>query len=328
MEYRLLGDTGVKVSALCMGTMTFGKESDKSESAAVFNRCRDAGINFFDCADAYNKGVSEEMLGEFMAGCRDDLIITSKVYNSMGPDLNKRGLNRRHIMSAVEASLKRLNTDRIDLYFLHHFDEDTPVEETLRALDDLVTQGKIIYTGVSNFSAWQIMKSIGISEREGWSRFKCIQPMYNLVKRQVEVEILPMALSENIGVVSYNPIGGGLLSGKYIDTETTEPARFRENPMYDSRYREQWMHDSAKRYYDFAQESGYHPVSLAVAWVSHHPAITAPIIGARSVAQLEDSLNAVNVDMTDDLYEKVSALTPKPAPADDRTETSESRQKK
>ena len=328
MEYRFLGDTGVKVSALCMGTMTFGREADKAESAAIFNRCRDAGVNFFDCANAYNKGLSEEMLGEFMGGCRDDLIITSKVYNSMGPDLNNRGLSRRHIMSAIEASLKRLKTDRIDLYFLHHFDDGTPIEESLRDLEDLITQGKVIYTGVSNFSAWQIMKAIGISQREGWSRFKCIQPMYNLVKRQAEVEILPMALSEDIGVVCYNPLGAGLLSGKYIGTQAAGPARLSQDEMYKSRYREPWMHDSAKQFYEFAEENGYHPVSLAVAWVLYHPAITAAIIGARSVAQLEDSLKAVEVSMTPEFYERVSALSPKPAPADDRTEDPDSRRKK
>ncbi len=176
MEYRYLGDTGVQVSALCMGTMTFGREADKEMSRAMFRECRDAGINFFDCADAYNKGLSEQMLGEFMADCRDELIIISKVYNQSGPSINDKGLSRRHIMSAVEASLKRLKTDYIDIYFLHHYDANTPVEESLRAFDDLISQGKVVYTGISNFAAWQIMKALGICEREGLRRFKCVQP--------------------------------------------------------------------------------------------------------------------------------------------------------
>ena len=325
MKYRLLGDTGVKVSALCLGTMTFGRETDKPASAAVFNRCRDAGINFFDCADAYNKGVSEEMLGEFMAGCRNELIITTKVFGQMGPGMNDRGLSRKHIMAAAEASLRRLKTDYIDLYFLHHPDPDTPLEESLKALDDLVRQGKVLYTGVSNFAAWQVVKAQGICRIEGWSRIKCIQPMYNLVKRQAEVELLPMARSERIGVICYNPIGGGLLSGKYIDDRSSGPGRFHEDKMYKSRYREPVMHETAKKFYEFAVDNGFHPVSLAVAWVAHHPAVTAPIVGARSVEQLEGSLNAMAVSMTPELYAQISDLAPKPLPADGRTEDPESR---
>lgn len=325
MEYRYLGDTGIQVSALCMGTMTFGREADRESSAAMFKSCRDAGVNFFDCADAYNKGLSEQLLGEFMRDCRKELIITTKVFNQIEPGINNRGLSRRHIMAAVEASLKRLKTDYIDLYFLHHFDANTPVEESLRAFEDLVSQGKVIYTGVSNFAAWQIMKALGICDKEGWSRFKCIQPMYNLVKRQAEVELLPMAASEKIGVVSYNPIGGGLLSGKYISDKRTGPARMDSDGMYKSRYRHPWMHEAASRFCDFAAQSGYHPVSLAVAWVSRHPAVTAPIIGARNIDQLKDSLDAVNIDMTAELYAQISALSPEPPTHDDRSEEPEYR---
>ena len=327
MEYRYLGDTGIQVSALCMGTMTFGKEADKQAAAAIFNRCRDGGVNFFDCADAYNKGVSEEMLGEFMAGCRDELIITSKVYGQMGPSINDRGLSRRHIIMAAEASLKRLKTDYIDFYFLHHPDKNTPCEESLRALNDLVLQGKVLYAGVSNYPAWEVVKLQNICKNEGWSRIQCIQPMYNLVKRQAEVELLPMSLSEKIGVVCYNPIGGGLLSGKYIDDQTKDSGRFDENKMYQSRYREPAMHDTAKRFYDFAKDNGFHPVSLAVAWVAHHPAVTAPIIGARNSEQLEDSLKSVEISMTDELYNRISDLSPKPPPPDDRTEDTDAMKK-
>ncbi|UCC53675.1 MAG: aldo/keto reductase, partial [Anaerolineaceae bacterium] len=172
MEYRLLGSTGVEVSQLCFGTMSFGGDADEAISAALFQRCRDAGINFFDCANVYQRGRAEEILGGLMADCRDELVITSKFRFPMGDGPNQSGTSRRHIMAAVEASLKRLNTDRIDLYFIHHFDANTPLESTLRAFDDLVTQGKILYPAVSNFAAWQIAKALGISAREGWARFE------------------------------------------------------------------------------------------------------------------------------------------------------------
>jgi aryl-alcohol dehydrogenase-like predicted oxidoreductase len=206
VEYRFLGNTGVKVSSLCYGTMSFGGEADEETSAAMYRHCREAGINFFDCANVYAGGRSEEVLGRLIAGERNDLIITSKVYFPAGDDLNARGATRRHILQAIEDSLRRLNTDRIDVYFIHHFDDDTPLEETLRVLDDLVRQGKILYPAASNFAAWQVAKALGISERHAWARFECIQPMYNLVKRQAEVELLPMAQSEHVGVISYSPV--------------------------------------------------------------------------------------------------------------------------
>ncbi len=225
MEYRLLGKTGVKVSALCFGTMSFGGDADYQTSSEMFSRCLDAGINFFDCANVYGRGRSEEILGELMAGVRDDLVITSKVRMPMGDGVNDYGLSRRHIMMQVEASLKRLNTDRLDVYFVHHFDKDAAIEETLRALDDLVSQGKILYPGVSNWSAWQIAKALGVSAARGLARFEVIQPMYSLAKRQAEVEILPLALSEQMGVIPYSPLGGGLLTGKYT---TNFPAGLRQ----------------------------------------------------------------------------------------------------
>ena len=303
-----------------MGTMTFGREADKATSAAMFKRCRDAGINFFDCANVYSKGKAETLLGELIADCRDEVIITSKVCGKMGPDVNARGTSRRHIMGAAEASLKRLDTDHIDVYFLHHFDEEVCLEDSLRALDDLVAQGKILYAGASNFAAWQIAKALGISAKAGWSPFKCIQPMYSLVKRQAEVELLPMARSENLGVISYSPLGGGLLTGKYGSKDQATSGRLVDQETYTMRYGERWMHEVAQRFVGFAEEHGFHPASLAVAWVAHHPAVTAPIIGARNVEQLEASLRAADLEMTSELYAQVSELSPKPPPATDRTE--------
>lgn len=320
MEYRLLGDTGVRVSALCLGTMTFGREADRAEAADIFKRCRDAGVNLFDCANVYNRGEAERILGDLIADCRDEVIITTKVASKAGEEINARGSSRRHIMTAVEGSLKRLKTDRIDLYILHRFDELTPLEETLRALDDLVAQGKILYAGASNFTAWQAMKGLGISLKEGLSAFKCLQPMYNLVKRQAEVEILPMALSEKIGIIAYNPLGGGLLTGKYELPGQPGAGRLKDNQTYQSRYGDAWMHETAKRFAAFARAEGFTPASLAIAWVANHPAVTAPILGARSVAQIEDALRAAEIRMTPDLYDRIAALSPAPPPATDRSE--------
>jgi len=303
-----------------MGTMSFGGDADEATSAAMFHRCREVGINFFDCANVYQGGRSEEILGELIADCRDELIITSKFFFPMGQDVNARGASRRHVMAAVEASLKRLKTDYIDVYFIHRFDGQTPLEETLRALDDLVGQGKILYPAASNFAAWQVAKALGISAREGWARLECLQPMYNLAKRQAEVEILPMALSEKVGVISYSPLGGGLLTGKYGLSRRPESGRLVENEMYQVRYGADWVYQVAERFSDFARERGVEPASLAVAWVASHPAITAPIIGARSVAQLEGSLKALEIEMTPRLRAEISALAPEPPPATDRNE--------
>ncbi|MGC9400093.1 MAG: aldo/keto reductase [Anaerolineae bacterium] len=320
MKYRILGNTGVSVSSLCFGTMSFGGIADEATSAAMFHRCREVGINFFDCANVYQRGRAEEILGKLIADCRDEVVITSKVYFPMGDDVNARGATRYHILRAVEESLRRLNTDRIDVYFIHHFDDVTPLEETLRALDDLVRQGKILYPAASNFAAWQVEKALGISAREGWAPFAVLQPMYNLVKRQAEVEILPMAQAENLGVIPYSPLGGGLLTGKYGPDKRPEKGRLVENEMYQVRYGADWVYEVAQVFVDFARARGYDPVALAVAWVGSHPAVTAPIIGARNVAQLEGSLRALEMEMTPELRAEISALSPTPPPATDRTE--------
>lgn len=320
MEYRLLGNTGVEVSQLCLGTMTFGGPADEDESAKMFNRCRDAGINFFDCANVYEKGRSEEILGKLIADCRDELVIASKVYFPTGEDVNARGATRKHIRHAVEGSLRRLNTDYIDLYFLHRFDDLTPMEETLRALDDLVHEGKVLYLGASNFAAWQVAKALGISAGNGWNRFECIQPMYNLVKRLAEVEILPMALSENVGVMSYSPLAGGLLTGKYAGGKQPKEGRLIENKMYEVRYGDPNVYKAADSFTDLAKRRNFSPISLAIAWVGAHEAVTAPIIGGRNAEQLEPSLKSVEIEMTPELRAEISALSPEPPPATDRNE--------
>lgn len=321
MTYKFLGKTGVKVSTIAFGTMSFGADADEAGSAAMFEACRAVGVNVFDCADMYAGGRSEEILGRLVKDCREEVLVTSKVYFATSKDVNGMGASRRHVMSAVEGSLRRLQTDRIDIYFIHRFDDRTPLEETLRALDDLVRQGKVVYTGASNFAAWQVAKALGISAKEGLAAFACIQPMYNLVKRQAESEVLPMAESEGLGVFPYSPLGGGLLSGKYgVGRKPESGGRLISNKIYRARYGDALNFEVAERFAAFAAERGFDPVGLAVAWAASHPAVTAPIVGARSAAQLGASLAAVDIPMTPGLRAEISALTPEPAPATDRNE--------
>jgi aryl-alcohol dehydrogenase-like predicted oxidoreductase len=315
-----LGNTGLQVSELCFGTMTFGKEADEAASGALYSRCRDAGIDFFDCANVYVGGVSEQILGRLIAHERDQVIISSKVYFPMGQGPLSRGYSRAAIMHQVEQSLKRLGTDWLDLYFLHHFDDRTPIEDALRALDDLVRQGKIRYPAVSNFAAWQIAKALGISAREGLASFRCVQPMYSLLKRQAEVELLPMAEAEGLAVISYSPLAGGILTGKYGARDPSVEGRLNTSAMYAKRYAQQSDFEVARSLVAIAEEVGHHPASLAVAWAGRHPGVTAPIIGARSLDQLEPCLASVDVDMDDELYARIGALTPAPALATDREE--------
>ncbi|MDH3451137.1 MAG: aldo/keto reductase [Gammaproteobacteria bacterium] len=321
MDHKWLGQTGLQVSRLCFGTMSFGGDADAAESARMYAACRDRGINFFDCADAYGKGGAEQILGKLMAGHRDELIVTSKCFNRLGDDVNNQGGNRRHIARAVEASLKRLATDRLDVLFMHRWDPHTPLEETLRGLERLVRDGKVLYLGASNYSAWQVARGLGIAERHGWPRFDIIQPMYSLVKRQVESEILPLAEAENLGVITYSPLGGGLLSGKYNRGVRPNAGRLVRNDAYTRRYSEDWVFDTAEKFTEFAASRGVHPVSLAVAWVAANPAVTCPIIGARDLEQLQPSLNALDTEMPTALREQISALSRRPPPATDRLET-------
>jgi aryl-alcohol dehydrogenase-like predicted oxidoreductase len=326
MKTKPLGRTGVQVSELCFGTMSFGGDADEATSAQMYRACRDAGINFYDCADQYNKGKSEEILGRLMKGHREDLVITTKCYNPVTEDINDRGTSRRHVTRAVEASLKRLQTDRVEVLFLHQFDPRTPLEESVRALEDLVRSGKVLYPAVSNWSAWQTQRAVDLEERHDWARLQVIQPMYNLVKRQAEVEILPMAAANEVGVVPYSPAGGGLLSGKYEQKDKPATGRLVEKEQYNVRYGEDWMHETAARFAAFCAQRGVHPVSMAVAWVGGHPSITAPIIGARNVDQLQASLDSVRIEMTPELRAEISALSRTPPPATDRLE--EARPKK
>ena len=320
MQYATLGRTGVQVSRLCFGTMSFGGDADESTSAHMYHRCREAGINFFDTANVYSQGKSEEILGTLIRGHRDELVITSKVYGQMGSDRNHKGLSRRNIMLSIEESLRRLDTDRLDVYFCHMFDPTVPMDETLRAMDDLVRQGKILYPGVSNWSAWQIAKALGLADLLKVSSLYVIQPMYNLVKRVAEIEILPLARDGNLGVISYSPLGGGLLTGKYGTKQRYQEGRLAQNKNYSIRYGDEGYYRIAEDFADYARKAGVCPATLAVAWVKANPAITAPIIGARNLEQLEASLAAGDYEMSPRQWQEIAALTPPMPIATDRTE--------
>jgi aryl-alcohol dehydrogenase-like predicted oxidoreductase len=320
MKYKPLGRTGVQVSQLCFGTMPFGGDADQNASAAMYRAGRDLGINFFDTANQYNSGRSEEVLGGLIQGHREELVLATKCFNPTGTDVNARGGSRRHITRAVEDSLKRLKTDRVEVLYLHQYDALTPLEESMRALEDLVRAGKVLYPALSNHAAWQTQKALDFQEAQGWARLQVIQPMYNLVKRQAEVEIFPMAEANGIGVVPYSPAGGGLLSGKYEQKEKPAIGRLIEKEQYNVRYGEDWMHETAASFAAFCKQRGAHPVSMAVAWVAGHPVVTAPIIGARNIDQLRASLDSIKIDMTPQLRAEIAALSRTPPPATDRLE--------
>lgn len=320
MKYVSLGKTGLQVSELCFGTMSFGTDADAATSARLYARCREAGINFFDCANVYGSGRAEEILGEQIASHRDQVIVASKAHGSTGPCATDSGSNRYHLVRAVESSLRRLKTDRLDILYLHHYDHQTDVEDTLRSLELLLQQGKILYPAASNFAAWQVVQALAISDKRGWAPLACLQPMYSLAKRQAEVEILPMAEKMGIGVCSYSPLGGGLLTGKYTAKNGAPKGRLSTNAMYARRYESDTYQTTASDFLHFCQQRDLHPVSVAVAWVAAHPGITCPIIGARNLEQLEPSLASVEVPMTPQLRSKLDALSPTPAPAHDRND--------
>jgi aryl-alcohol dehydrogenase-like predicted oxidoreductase len=320
MEQRFLGRTGVRIARLSLGTMSFG--ADEAAAAALFERALEAGINHFDTADVYGGGRAEEILGRLVAraGCRDRVVIASKAYFPTGADPNARGSSRYHLVQSVEASLRRLATDRIDLFYLHRFDDETSLEETFRAVDDLVRRGLVLYPAASNFAAWQVVKALAVCERKNLAPPVAVQPMYNLVKRQVEVEILPMCRSEGIGVIPYSPTGGGLLTGKFAAGERPAAGRLVENKAYRYRYGDARYYEVAERFTALARERGHHPAALAISWVAAHPAVTSVLLGARTLEQLEPLLGALDIAMDAELHAAIDALSPAPAPATDRNE--------
>jgi aryl-alcohol dehydrogenase-like predicted oxidoreductase len=317
---KLLGTTGVKVSRVALGTMSFGGDADEATAAAIWRAARDAGVNLFDTADVYNEGRSEQMLGRLMRDDRDQIVVASKAYFPTGNGANDRGSSRYHLVRAVEASLRRLATDRIDLYYLHRFDDVTALDETLRGLEDLVRAGKILYPACSNFAAWQVAHALGVQRLHGWAPMAAIQPMYNLVKRQAEVEILPMAQSLGVAVIPYSPTGGGLLTGKYGPDRRPDHGRLIDTRMYAVRYSDPRYLTTAAQFAALAAELGHAPATLAVAWVASHPGVTSALIGGRNPEQLAPTLAAAQLVLDDATRARISALSPEPPPATDRNE--------
>lgn len=315
MEYVPFGKTGIRVSRLCLGTMTFGNESDEPTSRAIMERALEAGINFFDTANIYNKGVSEEIIGRWMGDRRESIVLASKVHGPTGDGPNDWGSSRRNILLGVEKSLKRLKTDWLDIVYLHLWDDYAALEESLAAMSVLIDQGKVMYCGISNFAAWQTVKAIAITASKNLAPVACIQPMYNLVKRQVEVEILPMAMSEGLAVCPYNPLAAGLLTGKYLKGGS---GRLDENDMYKKRYASPQYTEVAERFVPYAASAGLSPAALALAWVMSHPAVTSTIIGARNLDQMNDCLGCLDIKLTPEDRAKVTALSVDPPLATDR----------
>ena len=310
---RRYGPHNLGASGLCFGTMQFGAGASETDSQEMYEDCRAAGINFFDTAYVYTEGRSEQILGRLIKLEREQIILVTKA-GAVG------GSSAQNIRNQLETSLKRLNQDYTDIFFLHRFDDDIPLEETFEELQRLKSEGKFFHLGVSNFSAWQVMKAQGVALRNGFPLIELLQPMYNLVKRQAEVELLPMALSEDIGVISYSPLGGGVLTGKYKEGIRSSDGRLSWDEKYAARYGQAWMHEAADRLQEIAAEAGVGPLALAVSWVARHKAITAPIISARNRVQLAPSLLAVDFEMDEALYQTLSQLAPTPPPATDRLE--------
>lgn len=309
MTSELCTPDGTPLSPLMFGTMQFGGRADEAESRAMFDDCRAAGINAFDTAYVYNDGRSEEILGRLARPEREALYIATKC-------AYERPMTAEYVRESWEISARRLGMERIDLFYLHRWVGDTPLDDTFVGLASLVEQGKIRHIGVSNFAAWQVMKAVAVAERLG-VRITAFQPMLNLVKRQAEVELLPMARSEGFAVFPYSPLGGGLLTGKYAAGAT---GRLTEDAMYAKRYSPKWMHEAAAGLASLAAEAGIHPAALAVAWAAARPGVTAPIVSAKSAEQLAPSLQAIGVTISTDLAAELDRLSPPPPPATDRLE--------
>jgi len=314
MKIGSLGRSGLKVSSLCMGTMTFGNQADKKTSFAMLDKANAAGINFIDTADAYplggtfeQLGSTEEIIGVWLKGVgRDDMVLASKCFFPTGPGANERGLGRKHIMQAAEDSLRRLQTDYLDLLQAHLFDDNTPIDETLRAWDDLVTQGKVRYIGVSNWRSWQIVKALGIAEKKNYAAIISVQPRYNLLFRMIEEELVPMCLSEGIGIIPYNPLAGGMLTGRYHTGQEVEAnSRFtlsgvlKAGDLYQERYWQAPIFSAIEKYRIWCADRGYDMATAAIRWVMQQPGISSVIIGASRPEQLDATLAAAAMPVLD-----------------------------
>lgn len=309
MKYQQLGRSGLKVSRVCLGSNNFGAQIDEAGSVAIIRKAIDLGISLIDTANIYTESKSEKIIGKAIEGYRDQVIIATKVGMDMGEGPNQSGLSRRHILWQVQESLKRLATDFIDIYYLHWFDPETPLEETLRTMDDLVREGRVRYVACSNFAAWQIAKANAICDRLCLEKFVAVQPPYNLLNRDVERELLPYCHEEGLGVLNYSPLMGGFLTGKY-SKNTTPPmsSRGKYNPRF-------WEHMNKERNFlmleklrKVAEEAGVSLRQLAVAWILKNPAITATILGASSPQQVEENCQISEFQLSDDVYQRLNEV--------------------
>jgi aryl-alcohol dehydrogenase (NADP+) len=309
MEYTRLGTTGMTVSRICLGVMTYGDPAwrpwilSEEQGRPFIRRALEAGVTFFDTADMYSLGKSEEVLGRALRdfAARDRVVVATKAYYPMSDDPNDRGLSRRHLMSAIDASLKRLGMDHVDLYQIHRWDPETPIDETLRALDDIVRAGKARYIGASSMMAWQFMKALASADRHGWTRFVSMQNHYNLVYREEEREMLPLCREEGIGVLPWSPLARGFLAGnRRRGAERTATARERSDTFAHDLYYTDADYDVVDRVVDVARERGVSPAQIALAWLLRQPGVTAPIVGASKMEQLDQAIDALDVRLSDD----------------------------
>jgi aryl-alcohol dehydrogenase-like predicted oxidoreductase len=320
MEYRFLGRTGLQVSEICLGAMHFGGETDEETSVRILDAFVDAGGTFIDTADVYGGGASEEVLGRWLKGRnRDDLVIATKVWGRTGPGPNDHGLSRKHIRTAVEASLRRLGTDHIDLYYTHVYDDATPLEETLSTLDTLVTAGKVRYLGASNVPAWHLQKAVDVADRHGWARYDALQPLYNLLDRETEWELLPLCRNEGLGVLPWSPLRAGWLSGRIRRGMAAPPPQSRVALAAERGYLESWENYATERTWRVldeleavAAEAGRTVAQVAVRWLLQAPGVTAPIIGPRTFDHFTDNLGAVGWTLSDDQFARLTAAGEKP----------------
>jgi aryl-alcohol dehydrogenase-like predicted oxidoreductase len=309
MKFKQLGRSGLLVSDLSLGTMIFGEQSERGTEAAEAERMihhyLDAGGNSLDTADVYAGGRSEEIVGQAIKGKRDQIVVATKVRFASGEEINDQGLSRRHILHAVHTSLRRLQTDYIDLYYMHGWDSLTPLEESLRTFDDLVTAGKVRYIGVSNFKAWQVMKALALSESNGWVRFVAGQYQYSLVTREIEYEFNDLCPSEGVGMMPWGPLGGGILSGKYHRNQPPQSPTEGRIATTRAEHEEAWQRRNTERNWQIvdavrqiADERGATSSQIALAWLRARPMVTSVILGARSLSQLEENIRAAGIELT------------------------------
>jgi aryl-alcohol dehydrogenase-like predicted oxidoreductase len=310
MEYRNLGRAGIKVSEICLGTMTFGNGADQDDATRMVHAALDAGVNFFDTANAYVWGKSEAMLGVALKGKRHQAVVASKVFNPMGPGPNDSGGSRLHIKQEIEASLKRLQTDYIDIHYVHHVDHQTPIEETLRAFEDLVRDGKILYTACSNFEAWRLIDALWIAQSRGWDKFVAYQPQYSLVVRDIDEEIVPACQAKGLGVVAWSPLASGYLAGKYTPGSLkVQGTRSAEGWGFQGRFFALNHAEILQTLLDTAKEIGRTPAQTALRWVMDQPFMTSAIVGARNTDQLADTLKAGGWRLPAEALEKLNNVS-------------------